>query len=137
MIDALLKNTRSFLLFCFVGAATAGIYFLSLAVLLEAFGIDYRLAVTISYLFGVTFQFSTNKVLTFQDRSVAETIPQLFRYATVAVLNYLLTMLIVLFAVEKLRQPPYFGVFIAVGVTMVSGYLLSKHWIFGRSEKRK
>lgn len=137
LINALLKKRISFLVFSLVGATTAGIYFVSLAVLLEKFAVDYRVAVTISYLLGVTFHFSANKLLTFKNNELMGTIPQLFRYAAVAVFNYVLTMLIVLFTVERLRQPPYLGVFISVGITAVSGYLLSKHWIFAHAEKRK
>jgi putative flippase GtrA len=133
----LLKNKKSFLVFSLVGAATAGLYFLSLAVLLEILAVDYRVAVTISYLLGVTFHFSANKCLTFRNIELIGTIPQLFRYAAVAAFNYVLTMLIVLFTVEKLRQPPYLGVFISVGVTMIVGFLLSKHWIFVQVENRK
>ncbi|MBX9810886.1 MAG: GtrA family protein [Burkholderiales bacterium] len=137
VIHALLKDRKSFLVFSLVGAATAGIYFLALAVLLEILAIDYRVAVTISYLLGVTFQFSANKFLTFKNKELMDTIPQLFRYAAVAAFNYVLTMLIVMFTVEKLRQPPYLGVFISVGVTVIVGYLLSKHWIFAQADNRK
>jgi putative flippase GtrA len=137
VIHALLKNRKSFLVFSLVGAATAGLYFLSLAVLLEILTVDYRVAVTISYLLGVTFQFLANKLLTFRNTELMGTIPQLFRYAAVAAFNYVLTMLIVLFTVEKLHQPPYLGVLISVGVTVIVGYLLSKHWIFAQAENRK
>ena len=137
VIHALLKNRKSFLVFSLVGAATAGLYFLSLAALIEILAVDYRVAVTFSYLLGVTFQFSANKLLTFKNRKLMGTIPQLFRYAAVAASNYVLTMLIVLFTVEKLHQPPYLGVLISVGVTVMVGYLLSRHWIFAQAKNRK
>jgi len=46
-------------------------------------------------------------------------------------------MMIVLLTVEKLHQPPYLGVLISVGVTVIMAYLLSKHWIFARTENRE
>jgi putative flippase GtrA len=133
----LLKDVKSFLVFSFVGAATAGIYFSSLAIMLEIFEIDYRIAVTISYFLGVTFHFLANKFVTFKNNELSGAITQIFRYATVAALNYVVTMLIVLLTVEKLHQPPYVGVLIAVGATVIMAYLLFKYWIFVRAENRE
>jgi len=133
----LLKDVKSFLVFSFVGAATAAIYFSSLAVLLELFTINYRGAVTISYFLGVTFHFLTNKFVTFRNKESSGAVTQLFRYAFVVALNYVVTMMIVLLTVEKLHQPPYLGVLISVGVTVIMAYLLSKHWIFARTENRE
>ena len=135
IIEALLENRRTFLVFAGVGAATAALYFSSLALQIEVLSIDYRVAVTISYLLGNVFQFSVNKLLTFKNKDLPGTLPQLFRYAAVAAFNYVLTMLIVLFVVEVLRQPPYLGVIFSIGVTMIAGYLLSKHWIFANRER--
>lgn len=136
-LTPLVKDVKSFLVFSFVGAATAGIYFLSLAVLLELLAVDYRVAVTIAYFLGVAFHFLTNKFVTFKNKELSGVITQLFRYAIVAGVNYVVTMLIVMLTVEKLHQPPYLGVLISVGVTVIMAYLLSKYWIFARAENRE
>lgn len=130
----LLRDVKSFLVFSFVGAATAGIYFLSLAVLLEMFAMDYRVAVTISYSLALTFHFLTNKLITFKNKELAGSVAQVLRYAIFAAFNYVLTMIIVLLTVEKLHRPPYLGLLLSVCVTVIVGYLLSKHWIFARTE---
>lgn len=133
----MLKSAKSFFVFSLVGATGAGIYFLVLAVLLEVLAIDYRVAVTIAYLLGVIFHFLTNKFLTFKNRDLSDATTQLFRYAAVAAFSYVLTMLIVLFAVERLHHPPYYGVIASLAVTVVVNYLLSKHWVFAHVEGRK
>ena len=133
MVRAALAESRaSFLVFCLVGAATAAIYFLSLAMLLEMFGLRYRVAVTLSYFLGISCQFLLNKLVTFKDRNFAEIVPQMLRYALVVVANYALTMLVVVFTVETLGLAPYVGVLFSVGLTVVSGFLLSKYWTFRR-----
>lgn len=53
-----------------------------------------------------------------------------------AFINYLITILIVEFSVKLLLLSPYFGVVIAVGVTVVSGYLMLKFWVFQINEKQ-
>lgn len=136
-IYALFKNANSFLIFSLVGATGAGIYFLSLAGLLEVLSIDYRMAVTIAYLLGTIFNFLTNKFLTFKNRELSNTPIQLFRYAATAAFSYVLTMLIVLIAVEKLHQSPYFGAIASHVVTLIVNYLLSRHWVFAQVEGRK
>ena len=113
-----------------VGATGAGINFLSLAVLLEVFVIDYRVGVTVSYLLGVIFHFLTNKLLTFKNREFSNVPSQLFRYVTVAAISYVVTILIVVIVVEGLHSQPYFGVIASLAVTVVIHYMLSKHWIF-------
>lgn len=132
----LLKNGKSFLVFSLVGATGAVIYFLCLAVLLEVLAIDYRVAVTIAYLLSLIFNFMTNKLLTFKNRELSDMTTQFYRYAAVAALSYVLTMLIVLFTVERLHHPPYFGVIASLAVTVVVNYLLSKHWVFAHEEGR-
>jgi len=72
---------------------------------------DYRVAVTMSYLLGVTFHFLTINSSRSRTKSCGA-VTELFRYAIVAALNYVVTMIIVLLTVEKLHRPPYLGVLI-------------------------
>ena len=120
---------QSFFKFGLVGAATAAIYFLVLASLLELLKADYKLAVSIAYIVSVTFQFNANKYFTFKAER-KNVVHQLTKYLILLIINYLITMLVVRFVVEKLGLTAYHGVLASVPLIMVVGYLLSKHWIF-------
>lgn len=120
---------QRFLKFGLVGAATAAIYFLVLAFYLEVLGANYNLAVSIAYIVSVVFQFITNKYFTFKSETTS-VLPQLLKYLVLLTINYLLTILVVRFVVEKLGLTAYHGVLASIPLIMVVGYLLSKHWIF-------
>jgi len=120
---------RKYLKFASVGAATAGIYFSILALLLEIIKTDYKLGVSVAYTVSVVFQFLANKYFTFESRS-KNIAHQFSRFLVLLLLNYVLTMLIVRYVVENLGFNPYIGVAASVPVIFVTGFVLSRYWIY-------
>lgn len=122
-------DKRAITFFLGIGALTALVYFALFTVIWQLLHIDYRIAVTISYLIAISFHFLMNRRVTFRVAR-GNFIPHIMKYAVTAFMNYLITILIVEFSVKLLLLSPYLGVLIAVGVTVVTGYLMLKFWVF-------
>jgi len=135
LFQYLAADKRAITLFLSIGALTALLYFTLFTVIWQLLHIDYRIAVTFSYLMAVSFHFLMNRRVTFQATR-GNFIPHIMKYIVMAFINYLITILIVEFSVKLLLLSPYFGVVIAVGVTVVSGYLMLKFWVFQINEKQ-
>jgi len=115
--------------FGLVGGATAAIYFAVLTLNLELLRASYTLAVSISYVVSVIFQFAANKYFTFGSKTTRFG-RQLPKYLVLLILNYLVTIVVVKFVVEILALSAYCGVLASVPLIMVIGYVLSRRWIF-------
>lgn len=131
MSESAIGEIKRFLKFGVVGAATAAIYFLILAFHLEVLRFSYTLSVSVAYIVSVVFQFIANRLFTFgtEKRSVLTQLP---RYLVLLFINYLLTILIVRFVVDKIGWTAYHGVLVAVPFIMITGYSLSKFWVYKR-----
>jgi putative flippase GtrA len=123
------SDKRAITLFLGIGALTALVYFTLFTVIWQLLHIDYRIAVTISYLTAISFHFLMNRKITFQA-ACGNFIPHVMKYAVMTSINYVITILIVEFSVKLLLLSPYLGVLIALGVTVVTGYLMLKFWVF-------
>ena len=121
---------RRFSLFAIIGLSTAGVYFSTLGLFIEIFKIDYKVSVSLSYFLGVLFNFIMNKTITFKKSKLGSIYIQLFKYALLSLINYLITMTIVVFSVEFLGVPAYLGVALSMGATLIVGYSVSRYWIF-------
>ena len=125
----LARHGKSFVTFAAVGGLTAAVYFGAFWVLNDVLLLDYRIGVSIAYLFAVCFHFTANRNFTFRSRG-ARLHSQLARYAVVTCVNYLVTIGVVQICVGALGMSPYFGVLVAAATTLVSGYLLFRFWVF-------
>lgn len=115
--------------FLAVGALTALIYFGLLALLLEGINLNYRYAVSIAYFCGVAFHFLSNRQFTF--RSHDHGLPgQILKYCAMVGINYAITIAVVDVIVRLLHFSPYVGAACAIGITVVTGYLLARFWVF-------
>ena len=123
---------RTFSFFAFFGIATAAVNFAFLALCLEILGVEYRIAVSSSYIIGVLFHFSMNKMITFNQNTLSGTRQQFFRYIVLVAINYVITLLIVMLAVEVFGLLPYHGVLLSMGATVITGYIISRSWVFKR-----
>ena len=121
---------RKFIIFGVIGALTALINLGTLFIFLGLFKFEYKVAVTFSYFLGVIFHFFTNKIITFNNNDYRSILKQLFRYAIMAVINYLISLFLVVVIVEKLGQPAYLGVLISIVFSAIIGFNLSKIWVF-------
>ncbi len=129
MSELAIGEIKRFLRFSVIGAATAAIYFLILAFHLEVLRLSYTLSISITYVVSVVFHFIANRLFTFEAEKTSVLI-QLPKYLILLFVNYLLTILIVRFVVDKVGLTPYYGVLLSVPIIMVVGYSLSKFWIY-------
>ena len=125
-------NIRAMCSYGIVGGLSAAISFSSFALLWNVFHMHYKIAVTISYILAILFNFSCNRFFTFKS-SDGNLTQHMYRYLSMIALNYALTMLIVHIAVESLSLSPYIGLVAAVVVTAFTGFTLSKFWVFRRN----
>lgn len=124
-----LIGIQAFLSYCIVGGLSAAISFASFALFWNVLHINYKFAVTVSYVLAILFNFLCNRYFTFKGfgRDLAR---HMYRYITMIVLNYAITMFIVHADVEWFALSPYIGLFASIAATAVSGFLLSRFWVF-------
>lgn len=125
----LLNKYKQVISFLTVGLLTAVIYFSLFTMTWKWLQIDYKVAVSISYISAAIFQFISNRNVTFKSRE-ENIIYQLSKFIVLLIINYILTLIIVIGLVNKLSVYPYFAILISIGVTVISGFLLSKLWVF-------
>lgn len=112
-----------------VGAVVFLIYFVLLFLLIDVMRVYYPIGVSVSYVLAVSVQLTLNKVFTF-DGGVGSTKSQLIKYLCLLVINYLATISVVAFVVERMFFSAYTGAAIGVVTTILIGYFASKFWIF-------
>lgn len=132
IIDYFKQNIHTISLFLLVGTLTAFVYFALFALFWNGLHIHYNAAVSISYISAVVFHFTANRYVTFksQHQPLAK---QLYRYSLMTLFNYLMTIAIVYFIVERCLLSPYLGILISIGVTVNAGFIMSRYWVFQRS----
>lgn len=124
---------REFLTYLFVGGVTFLFYMAFIALAVEILHLDYRVGVSVAYLFAVIFHFFANRTLTFRATN-HRLVDQSIRYIGILMLNYLITLLAVSFCVERLNFSPYLSAAFAIVLTVGVGYFASKFWVFRKSE---
>lgn len=124
---------QELLIYLVVGGLTAVVYFGFFALSVEVIDLGYRLGVSVAYVFAVSFHFLANRKFTF--RSVdSPLIHQWFRYLGVLLINYLITLGVVSFFVDRLGFSTYLSVGLSIVVTVGVGYFASKFWVFRNGE---
>ena len=123
------SNFFIFFKFGLTGATTAAIYFLVMLAVESLLGFDYKISVSVAYLLSTLFQFILNRRFTFGTVE-GQLSSQAIRYLVMLGINYLLTIVTVVICVERFRLSPYAGVWIALVLTIPTGYFLSRYWIF-------
>jgi putative flippase GtrA len=124
---------QELLIYLFVGGATFVIYIATIALTVEIFNSDYRIGVSVAYLFAITFHFFANRKFTFRATNY-NLVDQSIRYVVILILNYLITLIVVSFCVGSFGFSPYLGAVFAIVLTVGVGYFASKFWVFRESE---
>src|SRR3990167_3097455 len=114
-------DKRTLFFYCLTGSLSAIVYFLFFGVLWQTFHINYKIAVSIAYIMSAFVNFTMNRKVTFKHHG-----KNIHRQ----LINYLITMLVVHIVVVDINLSPYFGVVVGVAVTILSGYLMAKSWVF-------
>ena len=123
-----------FLKFLAVGLTTMLVQFSSFALMWDVLYLPQRLSVSVSYLTAVTFHFLSNRFFTFQARN-ANIFRHLIKYIIVVCINYVITIGVVDVCVKILSLSPYIGVMAAIAITVMTGFLFLKYWVFGETSK--
>jgi|GEM_PF-1159902 putative flippase GtrA len=122
-----------FFRYLLVGATSAALQFITMALLIEKVGLDYRFAAAIAFAVSVIFHFTATRYFTFG--MTGSPVPsQIVRYLIVMAVNLLLTVAITTLAVEIGGWGAYVGTALSIVTTVLVGYLGSKHWIFFEKE---
>lgn len=134
MRDLLLKfdnkaGIQALFFYCIVGGLSAAISFSSFALLWDICHINYKIAVTISYVLAILFNFTCNRHFTFKSLGRG-LFRQIYRYLTMILLNYVITLFTVHASVQWLSLSPYFGLLASIAVTAIVGFILSKFWVY-------
>ncbi len=124
-----LSEPRRFGTFLVVGGLSALLNFSVFMALWKWFHLSDNLAVSVAYVVAILFHFAMNRMWTFQSTQGAR-IPQIVRYAVMAAVNYAITVAVVNLATRVLGWTPPVGLCAAIGATALSGYAMSRRWVF-------
>ena len=122
---------RRFAFFLAVGLLTAILYFGMLVLFLDGLKVEYRSSVSVAYLCAIVLHFALNRLITFQS-SEERAFVQAGRYVVMAIGSYVITIALVSYLVETFGFSVYASVIVALAVTTVVGYCVSKLWVFRR-----
>jgi putative flippase GtrA len=125
----------AFAKFGLVGAATAVIYFLVMWFADSIVGLGYLVVVSLAYFASTVFHFLANRHFTFSAAS-GQCRRQMVRYLVMWSVNYVITLAVVGFCVERFHFSPYIGVCVSVLFTLCVGFLLGRYWVFKLEEER-
>lgn len=122
-------NLHPFVKFSIVGGTTAVIYFLVMVAVDYSIGLNYIISVSIAFFVSTAFHYLMNMCFTF--RAVAKPLGrQVFRYIVMLLMNYLITIVVVNFCVERLCLSAYTGVWVSLIFTTSIGYFFARDWVF-------
>jgi putative flippase GtrA len=91
--------------------------------------LNYRIAVSIAYLFSIVLHFFLNKQFTFQmQHHVSKA--YVIRYLMMLGVNYIAVMLLTHFIVANLHQTPRFVYIISPFITSIISFSMMKFFVF-------
>jgi putative flippase GtrA len=124
---------QQLLTYLLVGGLTALVYFGFMALCIEVLKLDYHVGVTVAYVLAVSFHFLANRKFTFRvlDKRF---IHQSIRYLGVLLINYLITLGVVSFLVDKFGVSTYSSAALSIVITVSIGYVFAKYWVFSSEE---
>ncbi|WP_159077396.1 GtrA family protein [Polynucleobacter rarus] len=118
--------------FLCVGGSAAGIYFAIVHTLTIWVKLPVMLSISVGYICSVVFHFLVNRRYTFGQKG-NWSVTELLRYMTVAVLNYVLTVVVVSLLTQNTTIGLNLVVACAILTTTSFGFLASRYWIFRSS----
>jgi putative flippase GtrA len=121
-------HQKSFITFLTVGIGTTTVYLCLFAFLWKFLHLHHLIAVTIAFLASATFQFFTNRKVTFKIKS-QQLLPQLVKYSILLITNYLISIGVLQLVIWA-GGPLFLGLILGIGLTSIIGYLVFKYWVF-------
>lgn len=129
LLNKAFLELRTLIPFLMVGGFTTVVYFALFTIFYKFMHINYKVAVSGAFIGGAAVQFFLNRNLTFKSRH-RNVVWQIVKYISMITINYCITLFIVKSMVEILLLSPYIGSVISIGVTVFTGYLMGKFWVF-------
>jgi putative flippase GtrA len=123
-----MKLDYIFIKFILVGILNT-IFGYSLFAILLYTGLHYTLAVILSTIIGILFNFKTIGILVFKNKNNKLIFKFFAVYATTCSIG-----IIILRIAELLEQNLYFSGIISTGICAIISYLLNKKWVFKYEE---
>lgn len=123
-----MKLDYIFIKFILVGILNT-IFGYSLFAILLYTGLHYTLAVILSTIIGILFNFKTIGILVFKNKNNKLIFKFFAVYATTCSIG-----IIILRIAELLEQNLYFSGIISTGISAIISYLLNKKWVFKYEE---
>lgn len=128
-IGEVFKNVdmRQFLKFIFVGVVNTGVFYGIYYGMLQL-GISYVISLTVGNVIAIVNSYLWNKFFTF--KSEKRSMNEMFKFFTIAILQYFLNLLIVHLGVTLVDISPELAGLLAIGVTVFVSYFGHKFWSF-------
>ena len=123
------SETRRFGTFLIVGGLSALVNFGAFMMLWKGVRLNDNVAVSGAYAISLLCHFTLNRAWTFKSTQAARA-PQIVRYAVMASVNYGITLGVVNLTTRMLGWTPPVGLCAAIGATTLSGYSMSRRWVF-------
>lgn len=95
---------------------------------------NYPLAVTLAYIITVMAHFLLHRTFTYQAVD-QQAVHHVWRYTLMLILNYLVTLFVVWFAVNILKISAYWGIVMATGCSAGISFFVMKYFVFDVKEK--
>ncbi len=111
-----------------VGASNTAIYALLVWVFLSFGALPHYFSVGAAFLCAMIFQYFANRRFTF--RSSGAQMPEIFRYLIAALINYLLSLIIIDFSLNYVRLPTWMVGVVAAGAAAAFGFFISVLWVY-------
>ncbi|NBX85322.1 MAG: GtrA family protein [Gammaproteobacteria bacterium] len=103
--------------------------YLSFETCYSLLNIDYRIAVSVAYVFSVLLHFFLNKRFTFEMHHTQSSL-YIIRYLIMLGVNYIAVMFLTHFIVETLHQSPRFIYIISPFITSTISFSMMKFFVF-------
>ena len=122
---------RQFLFYTVVGAVATAVDWGSFYGLNQVWGIDYKIAVSISFTLGATTNYILNKFLTFRDKT-RQIAAQLGVYIGISLLSLVMSVGLMYLQVDIISVPPMAARIITTGVMLFANFFMHKFITFNR-----
>ena len=97
-------------------------------------GVDYKLALLISYVFGIFIGYFLSRYWTFASNKHRLSF---IKYVVLYVGVFILNSLFLILSVDLLLLDPIFSQFFIIGIISLVSFVAQNNWVFGIQEEKK
>ena len=122
---------RQFIKFCIVGGISALINFIFLYLLTEVAGWWYVYSAAVGFLLSAIFNFTSNKLWTFRNKTAGRTIlTQLYKFTAVIVVGLIINTFIIYAITEWIMLDYRISWIFSTGVVTFWNFTFNRGWTF-------